>query len=1189
MSKFTWDIEANGLLNNDTIDYLASPYRLKDTFQMHCIVLENHETGEIVAFHDGPKYIFDGRPYEESDGKYTYVLKEYVAQDYTHFQLKDFPDFINHEGYFKDKPEYLVEMAVAHNGINYDWLATKLFYGLDYSVKYNTWGKNKVKLIDSLILSKVLNPDRKIEGKSGHSLAALSRKAGGDVKIDFRKEIPEEDRFKTFAADMLYYCIYDNKANTSVYNYLMEEWGDYDKWEGPFELEQRVADIITRQEHRGFAFNMKQAEENLAFLDAEMERLRLLVEPILPPKPATKGYLKAFIPPKLQIKKNLEPTNHMINFAKKHDGHLEERDGDWWLVMLGKEWKLPVAADEPLCDPNIPATLNDTTHIKNWLVGLGWVPSEYKDKDLTLKSGTKIKKSEEELQKGIRAYVEQTLSSNFCQDRCDHLECTPETLERKIQERIAKGKGRGLKVLTNPCFTKGQEKEICPNLQALGEKFPYATQIVEYLTYKHRRNSILGGGADWEEDEEDQEYNKGFLAAVRADGRIPTPAATCDAATSRMKHRSVANIPRVTSLFGWQMRNLFGVEVPKYFQIGYDFDSLEAKIESHYTWRYDNPDHAYCNALLLEKPNDVHTMMAKHITDIIGRKFERGPAKSVKYGCVPVDNTEVLTRTGWKKRKDLFVGDEVLSYNTHTALYEYTPILKLWDYNDAEVVSLGNKWFKVEVTNDHMWINAQRKTMRSDGNNVKYMQVERRSTEDLNSESNIIAAGRSGVVSTLTVEEGRFLGWLLSDGYYKWSGKARNKVMGITVTVDQDEKKFLEEAREAVGDIFTFDEYVSGTMHSLRPNKSQFREFLTKCGVEVGQNKHEVDWSTLIANQGQAVLEAFLEAFWMADGHKRPNGSLVIRQKKGKISDAVSLAINMTGNIAYGSVQKDGMLTLAINNGQTISGQRLTKAFSRVTDVFCISTKNESFVMRQNGFITLTGNCTYGAQADKVAKTIGSDKFTGQLVFDAFWEAAFPLARLKERLNDFWVKTGKQYVLGIDGRKVPTRSAHAILNSLFQSGGVICAKRAMVIYDDMIEEEGLSVDFFKDDWKNKDFVQQMIAYHDEAQLEVSRNLVEFKWFSPESLGWKKVDDPEEQKKIDKECLAKVEEWKHNKEKETGQIWANIHESPKGGWFTAYSRAGELAALAVTKAGEFYNLNVQLTAGYDVGNSWATCH
>lgn len=865
MSKFTWDIEATALLDNDTIDYLASPYRLKDTFGMHCICLENHETGEIIAFHDGPKYIFDGRPYEESDGKYTYVLKEYVAQEYTHFPLSDFPDFVNHTGKFADKPEYLVEMAVAHNGINYDHLAVKLYYGLNYSVKYNTWGNSNVKIIDTLILSKVLNPDRKIDGKPGHNLNALSKKAGGDVKIDFRKEIPEGDRFRTFAADMLYYCIYDNKATTAVYYYLMEEWGSYNKWQEPFELEQRIADIITRQEHRGFKFNMQQAEENLEFLDKEMERLRLLVEPILPPKPATKGYLKDFIPPKLQIKKNGEPTNHIIKFADKHGGSLEEREGDWWLLVLDKEFKLPISSEEPICEPTIPSTLNDTTHIKNWLVGLGWVPSEYKDKDLTLKSGSKIKKDPDDLEKGILSYVKQTLESNFCNDRCEHLQADPETLELRIRERLAKGKGRGLKVLTNPCFTKGQEKDICPNLEALGEKFPYATQIVQYLTYKHRRNSILGGGAEWEDDEEDQEYDKGFLAAVRADGRIATPAATCDAATSRMKHRKVANVPRVTSLFGEQMRNLFGVETPRYFQIGYDFDSLEAKIESHYCWRYEPEPHEYCNALLLEKPNDVHTMMAKRITDTIGRKFERSPAKSVKYGI------------------------------------------------------------------------------------------------------------------------------------------------------------------------------------------------------------------------------------------------------------------------------------------------------------------------------------TYGAQADKVAKTIGSDKYTGQLVFDAFWEAAFPLARLKEKLNAFWVNTGKQYVLGIDGRKVPTRSAHAILNSLFQSGGVICAKRAMVIYDDMIEEEGLAVDFFVDDWKNKDFVQQMIAYHDEAQLEVSRNLVEFKWFSKESLGWVQVDDEKEQKKINAECLAKANEWKHNKEQETGQIWANVHESPKGGWFTAYSRAGELASLAVIKAGEYYKLNVQLTAGYDVGSSWASCH
>ena len=859
MGAFTFDIESNNLLNDESVDYLSSPYRLKDSFDMHCIVCESHETGEIIAFHDGDKYVFDGRPYVETDGKYEYRLEEYQHQEYTHFPLNDFPDFINGTGKFTNKEKYKITKVVGHNIINFDLLAIKLWFKINYSVKYNTWGDSPVEICDTMILSKVLNPDR----FGGHSLAELSSKAGGDVKIDFRKNIPEQDRFKTFAADMLYYCIYDNKANTAVYKYLMDEWGDYDKWAEPFALEQRVADIITRQEHRGFAFNKKQAEDNIADLDQKMEERRLQAEPILPPKPATKGYLKAFIPPKLQFKKNGEPTSNILKFAEKHGGEIVKREEDYYLIALGKEFLLPISSEEPICDPYVPATLDDTTHIKDWLVGLGWSPSEYKDKDLTLKSGTKIKKTPEQLEKGIKDYVEQTLASNFCADRCEHLDCTPETLEWKIRDRIEKGKGRGLKVLTNPSFTKGQEKDICPNLVELGEKFPYATQIVEYLTFKHRRNSILGGGAEWDEDEED--YEKGYLAAVRSDGRIPTPAATCDAATSRMKHRLVANIPRVTSLYGHEMRNLFGVEVPYYFQIGYDFDSLEAKIESHYCWRYEAEPHEYCNALLLEKPHDVHSMMARRITETIGRKFERSPAKSVKYGI------------------------------------------------------------------------------------------------------------------------------------------------------------------------------------------------------------------------------------------------------------------------------------------------------------------------------------TYGAQAPKVAKTIGSDMYTGQLVYDAFWEAAKPLALLKERLHDFWVKTGKKYILGIDGRKVPTRSPHAILNSLFQSGGVICAKRAMVIYDDLIEEEGLAVDFFVDDWKNKSFVQQMIAYHDEAQLEVTRDLVEFKWFSKESLGWTQVDDEKEQEKIDKECVAKVNAWKEEEEARTGKIWANVHESPKGGWFTAYSRPGELASLAVKKAGEFYNLNVELTAGYDVGNSWSSCH
>lgn len=224
-----------------------------------------------------------------------------------------------------------------------------------------------------------------------------------------------------------------------------------------------------------------------------------------------------------------------------------------------------------------------------------------------------------------------------------------------------------------------------------------------------------------------------------------------------------------------------------------------------------------------------------------------------------------------------------------------------------------------------------------------------------------------------------------------------------------------------------------------------------------------------------------------------------------------------------------------------------------------------------------------------MAKTIGADLKTGEVVFNAFWEAALPLKLLKDKLNAYWEKTGKKFVLGIDGRKVPTRSAHAILNSLFQSAGVLCAKRAMVLHDRKLRTEGYAVDFFKDDWKNMKFCQQMVAYHDEEGLEVSKELVKFKIFSWKDLGRQIFEDEEEQTKEDARCKAIVTEWKKQEEANTGKIWSDVTKSPKGGYFVAYTRPGELASQSVKEAGQYYNLNVELTAGYVIGRSWCDTH
>jgi len=59
-------------------------------------------------------------------------------------------------------------------------------------------------------------------------------------------------------------------------------------------------------------------------------------------------------------------------------------------------------------------------------------------------------------------------------------------------------------------------------------------------------------------------------------------------------------------------------------------------------------------------------------------------------------------------------------------------------------------------------------------------------------------------------------------------------------------------------------------------------------------------------------------------------------------------------------------------------------------------------------------------------------------------------------------------------------------------------------------------------------------------------------------------------------------------KKSNHNWSDIAHTDKG-YYCAYSEAGVLATKSVTEAGEYYKLNVELTAGYIIHKNWAGCH
>lgn len=114
-------------------------------------------------------------------------------------------------------------------------------------------------------------------------------------------------------------------------------------------------------------------------------------------------------------------------------------------------------------------------------------------------------------------------------------------------------------------------KEPCPGLAKCG--FGLAEEVATFFTVRSRRNVIKseGGTGGWLNNPR----------VVSGDGKLTADADTMGANTGRFTHRIVANVPRVTSLYGKEMRELFKPSKGK-VMVGWDASSLEACMEGHY-------------------------------------------------------------------------------------------------------------------------------------------------------------------------------------------------------------------------------------------------------------------------------------------------------------------------------------------------------------------------------------------------------------------------------------------------------------------------------------------------------------------------------------------------------------------------------------------------------------------------------
>jgi len=136
-----------------------------------------------------------------------------------------------------------------------------------------------------------------------------------------------------------------------VYKTLLKDWQEHD-WSKAYSMEVKLADLAIKRETFGFDFDKDLALECLQELEGIMQGLADKVNPLLPPKPLNKGQQQYFTPPKIQFKKNGEPSTAILSFAEKIGASVDNN------TLVYKDKVFPLPCNEPV-ESHTVATIDD--------------------------------------------------------------------------------------------------------------------------------------------------------------------------------------------------------------------------------------------------------------------------------------------------------------------------------------------------------------------------------------------------------------------------------------------------------------------------------------------------------------------------------------------------------------------------------------------------------------------------------------------------------------------------------------------------------------------------------------------------------------------------------------------------------------------------------------------------------------
>jgi len=143
------------------------------------------------------------------------VVKDYLSGEVWHYRPSEIETFVRSlDG----------QVVVGHNIINFDIPAVYNWFDMNDHLFIGEMYPQPKMEIDTLVLSRLLNPDRERPKGLPHRVGPHSLKSWG-IRLGLHKGDygEQEDAWSSFNEDMLAYCRQDVEVTEAVYKSLLEE------------------------------------------------------------------------------------------------------------------------------------------------------------------------------------------------------------------------------------------------------------------------------------------------------------------------------------------------------------------------------------------------------------------------------------------------------------------------------------------------------------------------------------------------------------------------------------------------------------------------------------------------------------------------------------------------------------------------------------------------------------------------------------------------------------------------------------------------------------------------------------------------------------------------------------------------------------------------------------------------------